>query len=47
MISDYNKILNYISKFHHDKVYILGFYNTTKNNIDIYRTLNKTTKNKQ
>lgn len=40
MISDYNKILNYISKFHHDKVYILGFYNTTKNNIDIFNYAN-------
>lgn len=40
MISDYNKILNYISKFHHDKVYILGYYNTTKNNIDIFNYAN-------
>lgn len=40
MIRDYNKILNYISKFHHDKVYILGFYNTTKNNIDIFNYAN-------
>lgn len=40
MISNYNKILNYISKFHHDKVYILGFYNTTKNNIDIFNYAN-------
>lgn len=40
MIIDYNKILNYISKFHHDKVYILGYYNTTKNNIDIFNYAN-------
>lgn len=40
MIRDYNKILNCISKFHHDKVYILGFYNTTKNNIDIFNYAN-------
>ena len=40
MISDYNKILDYISKFHHDKVYILGYYNTTKNNIDIFNYAN-------
>ena len=40
MISDYNKILNYISKFHYDKVYILGYYNTTKNNIDIFNYAN-------
>ena len=40
MISNYNKILNYISKFHHDKVYILGYYNTTKNNIDIFNYAN-------
>ena len=35
MINDYNKILNYINKFHHDKVYILGYYNISDNNKDI------------
>ena len=33
MINDYNKILNYINKFHHDKVYILGYYNISDNKI--------------
>lgn len=35
MINNYNKILNYISKFHHDKVYILGYYNISSGDIDI------------
>lgn len=28
MINDYTKILDYINKFHHDKVLVLGYYNT-------------------
>ena len=40
MINNYNKILSYINKFHHDKVYILGYYNSTKNNEDIINYAN-------
>lgn len=36
MINDYSKILDYINKFHHDRVYILGYYNITGKNNDIF-----------
>jgi len=40
MINDYSKILNYINKFHHNKVYILGYYNVTGKNNDIFNYAN-------
>lgn len=45
MINDYNKILNYISKFHHDKVYILGYYSISNNSKDIINYANYKLKN--
>lgn len=35
MVNDYNKILNYVSKFHHDKVYVLGYYSIASTSKDI------------
>ena len=40
MINDYSKILNYINKFHHNKIYILGYYNVTGKNGDIFNYAN-------
>ena len=40
MMNDYSKILLYISKFHHDKVFILGYYNTTSKNNDLFEYAN-------
>lgn len=40
MISNYNKILNYISKFHDKKVFILGYYNVTGSNDDVFTYAN-------
>lgn len=40
MINDYDKILYKISNFHHDKVYILGYYNITGTNEDIFNYAN-------
>lgn len=40
MINDYNKILNYINKFHHQEVFILGYYNVTGKNNDIFKYAN-------
>lgn len=40
IIKDYNQILNYINKFHHEKVYILGYYNVTGTNNDIFNYAN-------
>ncbi len=40
MINNYNKILNYINKFHHDKVYVLGYYSISNNNSDIINYAN-------
>ena len=36
MIKNYYKLSNYINKFHHNKVYVLGFYNTTGKSDDIF-----------
>lgn len=36
MINNYSKILDYINKFHHDKVLILGYYNITGNSNDVF-----------
>lgn len=35
MINNYNRILNYINNFNHEKVYVLGYYNTSSSNDDI------------
>ena len=40
MINDYDKILSKVSSFHHDKVYILGYYNITGKNEDIFNYAN-------
>ena len=36
MLDNYNKILNYINKFHHEQVFILGYYNVLGENNDIF-----------
>ena len=36
MLLDYDKILNYINKFHHNEVFILGYYNTSGQDKDIF-----------
>lgn len=36
MINDYDKILDYINKFHHDKIIVLGYYNYSNKNEDIF-----------
>lgn len=40
MINDYNSILKFINKFHHKKVFILGYYNVLENNSDIINYAN-------
>ena len=40
MISNYNKILTYINKFHHNKVFVLGYYNTMGHSNDIFSYAN-------
>lgn len=40
MINDYDQILKYINHFTHKKVYILGYYNTSKTNNDIFNYAN-------
>lgn len=40
MINDYDKILDYINKFHHDKVYILGYYSVGDTDNDIFSYVN-------
>ena len=40
LINDYNTILNKISRFHHDQVFVLGFYNTTSENNDLFTYAN-------
>ena len=40
MINNYNKILKYINKFHHKKVYILGYYNVLGEYNDIFNYAN-------
>ncbi len=45
LIKDYSYILNKISKFHHDKVYILGFYNISSKNNDLFTYTNYKLKN--
>ena len=40
MIINYNKILTYINKFPHDKVFILGYYNVFENSNDIINYAN-------
>ena len=36
LINDYTKIMNYINKFHHQKVIILGYYNVLGTKDDIF-----------
>ena len=45
MINNYDKILLYINTFHHKKVFILGYYNITGNNNDIFDYANYMLKN--
>ena len=40
MINNYNKILTYIDNFHHDKVFVLGYYNVQGENNDIFNYAN-------
>ena len=40
MIKNYDKLLNYINKFHHDKVFILGYYNISGKSDDIFTYAN-------
>lgn len=40
MINNYSKILKYINNFHHDHVYVLGFYNSSGANDDIFSYAN-------
>lgn len=40
MINNYDKILSYISTFHHKKVFILGYYNIYKEDNDIFNYAN-------
>ena len=40
MINNYELILNEISKYNYDKVYILGYYNIFKNKNDIFTYIN-------
>ena len=40
MINNYNKILTYINNFHHDKVFILGYYNVLGESDDIFNYAN-------
>lgn len=40
MLANYSKVLAYISKFHHDKVFVLGYYNVYEANNDIFSYAN-------
>ena len=40
MLNNYNLILEYINKFHHKKVYILGYYNSLGTSSDIFNYAN-------
>lgn len=40
ILDKYQEILDYINKFHHQKVYILGFYNTLGKDNDIFEYAN-------
>ena len=40
MINNYNKILTYINKFHHDEVFVLGYYNILGESNDIFNYAN-------
>jgi len=40
MIKNYDKLLNYINKFHHDKVFVLGYYNVLEKKDDIFTYAN-------
>ena len=36
MINDYTKILDYVNKFHHEKVFVLGYYNVLGASNDVF-----------
>lgn len=36
MIKNYNKILTYINNFHHEEVFVLGYYNIHSGNNDVF-----------
>ena len=40
MMKNYKKVLNYIDNFHHDKVFVLGYYNTLGKSDDIFTYAN-------
>ena len=40
MLNNYDKLLTYINKFHHNKVFVLGYYNIQGNNNDIFNYAN-------
>ena len=40
MIENYNKILTYINRFHHEKVFVLGYYNVLGESNDIFNYAN-------
>ena len=40
LINDYTKIFDYINKFHHQQVFVLGYYNVTENSNDIFEYAN-------
>lgn len=40
MINNYNKILTYINNFHHDKVFVLGYFNVLGEDDDIFNYAN-------
>ena len=40
LINDYTKIFDYIDKFHHTQIFILGYYNTTQDSNDVFEYAN-------
>ena len=40
MLSDMSSLLQYINKFNHKKVFVLGYYNITGDNQDIFNYAN-------
>lgn len=40
MVNNYSKLLEYINAFHHQNVFILGYYNITEKNNDIFNYTN-------
>ena len=46
MINDYSKIFDYINHFHHNQIFILGYYNVLGENNDIFEYANYQLKEK-